>query len=183
MPAATIAILQATRLPLHLGSGRFKNEEPGASRTCHFAGRTPSSLSQVDRAFQNWQRRAAAGAGASLLFLNTRAAGWMRCRIGLRMKSCSSIARTSLVAPQTPSGPCRRRVAGHGSFGALLRGGSFHRRNRRVHGTALGGTTHDFRDRWTDSNRDSSPLASARTSGRGHIAGELFHCLVLVSRP
>lgn len=39
MPAATIAILQATRLPLHLGSGRFKNDEPGASRTCHFAGR------------------------------------------------------------------------------------------------------------------------------------------------
>ena len=48
-------------LPLHLGSGRFKNEEPGASRTCHFAGGTPCSVSQADRAFQNRQRRAVAG--------------------------------------------------------------------------------------------------------------------------
>ena len=44
MPAATIAILQATRLPLHLGSGRFKNEEPGAPRTRHFGGRPPCSV-------------------------------------------------------------------------------------------------------------------------------------------
>ncbi|HET9377877.1 MAG TPA: hypothetical protein VFO40_23095 [Chthoniobacterales bacterium] len=55
MPAATIAILQATRLSLHLGSGRFKNEEPGASRTCHFAGRPPCSVRfsfpLVDRVF------------------------------------------------------------------------------------------------------------------------------------
>ena len=76
MPAATIAILQATRLPLHLGSGRFKNEEPGASRTCHFAGSASPSLSQADRAFQDRQRRAAAGAGISLLFLNARTR-WM----------------------------------------------------------------------------------------------------------
>jgi len=60
VPAATIAILQVTRLPLELGSGQFKNEEPGASRTCHFAGRPPCSVSQADRAFQNRQGRAAA---------------------------------------------------------------------------------------------------------------------------
>src|SRR5882762_11768167 len=60
VPAATIAILQVTRLPLHLGSGRFKNEEPGASRTCHFAGSASPSLSQADRAVQDCQRRAAA---------------------------------------------------------------------------------------------------------------------------
>ena len=51
----------ATRLPLHLGSGRFKNEEAGASRTCHFAGRASCALPQVDRAFQNRQGHAATG--------------------------------------------------------------------------------------------------------------------------
>src|SRR5262249_48159919 len=54
------AFLQAPRLPLHLESGRFKNEEPGASRTCYFAGRPPCSVSQADRAFQNRQGRASA---------------------------------------------------------------------------------------------------------------------------
>jgi len=59
VPAATIAILQATRLPLQLRSGRFKNKESGASRTCYFAGRPPGSVSQADRAFQNRQGSAA----------------------------------------------------------------------------------------------------------------------------
>src|SRR5258705_258476 len=35
-------------------------KDPAASRTCHFAGCTPCSVSQADRAFQNRQGRAAA---------------------------------------------------------------------------------------------------------------------------
>src|SRR4029077_12600805 len=134
--AATIAILQATRLALHLGSGRFKNEEPGASRTCHFAGCPSPSLSQTDRAFQDCQRRATATAWYLTAF--SECADQMDgCLIGLDCgRNPAGANKTFLLfAPQTASGSCRRRFARHRSFGALLCGGSFYRRNRSVYGT------------------------------------------------
>jgi Predicted lactoylglutathione lyase len=116
VPAATIAILQTTRLPLHLGSGRFKNEEPGASRTCHFAGARRVRYLKLIALFKIGKGALLLVAGASLLFLNTRLAGWMRCRTGPRMKSCSSTAAPSSGCftnskPSSQTVQCGRRVS------------------------------------------------------------------------
>ena len=60
MPAASMAVLQATRLPLQSESDQLENEEPDA-RTCDLAGNASHPLSQADSDFQDRQGRAASG--------------------------------------------------------------------------------------------------------------------------
>src|SRR4029077_16994966 len=76
----------------------------------------------------------------------------------------------------------RRRAPSYWLFSAFLYGSFSHRGNRRLHAATLGGVPHDFRDRGANSNRNPSFVASPGFGWSALSAGELFHCLVFVSR-
>jgi predicted membrane protein DUF2127 len=90
--------------------------------------------------------------GVSLLFLNARTrwmdaiSDWTADEILLEHSKGVAYLLQKLQA--VLAGGALRAT---GFFGAVLFGGSFHRRNRRLHAATLGRATHDFRDRRPDS--------------------------------